>query len=135
MMKQISPVTWTATEEDYDLTTANGRMLVNMKLTIAELEADQTGERINIVNEYKVSTDEKIYTRESLRLSLSLEKAHNALNDIPESQRGNLYVFMHYPPYNIHKNTLFTEQIEKYNVRACYYGHIDGISKKEIKRC
>ena len=41
-MKRISPVTWTATEEDYDLTTANGRMLVNMKLTIAELEADQT---------------------------------------------------------------------------------------------
>lgn len=60
MMKQISPVTWTATEEDYDLTTANGRMLVNMKLTIAELEADQTGERINIVNEYKVSTGQPL---------------------------------------------------------------------------
>jgi hypothetical protein len=27
-----------------------------MKLTIAELEADQTGERINLVNEYKVKT-------------------------------------------------------------------------------
>lgn len=53
-MKRISPVTWTTTEEDYDLTTANGRMLVNMKLTIAELEADQTGERIRITNEYKV---------------------------------------------------------------------------------
>lgn len=53
-MKRISPVTWTATEEDYDLTTANGRMLVNMKLTIAELEADQTGERIRITNDYKV---------------------------------------------------------------------------------
>lgn len=53
-MKRISPVTWTTTEEEYDLTTANGRMLVNMKLTIAELEADQTGERIRITNEYKV---------------------------------------------------------------------------------
>ena len=37
-MKRISPVVWTTTEEEYDLTTANGRMLVNMKLTIAELE-------------------------------------------------------------------------------------------------
>ena len=84
-------------------------------------------------NEYKVSTDEKIYIRESLRLSLSLEKAHNSLNKIPESKRGNLYVFMHYPPYNIHKDTLFTQEIEKYNVSTCYYGHIHGFSKKEIK--
>lgn len=47
-------VTWTATEEKYDMSTANGRAFVNMKLTIAELEADQTGERIRLVNEYKV---------------------------------------------------------------------------------
>lgn len=53
-MKRIYPVVWTTTEEKYDLTTANGRMFVNMKLTIAELEADQTGERIRIVNDYKV---------------------------------------------------------------------------------
>lgn len=53
-MKLLKGVTWSATEEEYDLTTANGRMLVNMKLTIAELEADQTGERIKLVNEYKV---------------------------------------------------------------------------------
>ena len=30
-MKRMSPVLWTATEEEYDLTTANGRMMVNMK--------------------------------------------------------------------------------------------------------
>ncbi len=59
-MKRIAPVLWSTTEEDYDLTTANGRMLVNMKLTIAELEADQTGERIRIVNEYKVQTGQPL---------------------------------------------------------------------------
>ncbi len=59
-MKRIKPVVWTATEEGYDLTTANGRMLVNMKLTIAELEADQTGERIRIVNDYKVKTGQPL---------------------------------------------------------------------------
>lgn len=59
-MKRIAPVVWSTTEEDYDLTTANGRMLVNMKLTIAELEADQTGERIKIVNEYKVQTGQPL---------------------------------------------------------------------------
>lgn len=59
-MKRISPVVWTTTEEEYDLTTANGRMLVNMKLTIAELEADMAGERVDLVNEYKVSTGQPI---------------------------------------------------------------------------
>lgn len=59
-MKQIAPVVWSTTEEEYDLTTANGRMLVNMKLTIAEMEADQTGERIKIVNEYKTSTGQPL---------------------------------------------------------------------------
>lgn len=59
-MKRISPVLWSTTEEEYDLTTANGRMLVNMKLTIAEMEADMAGERIRIVNEYKVQTGQPL---------------------------------------------------------------------------
>ena len=59
-MKCIAPILWTTTEEEYDLTTANGRMLVNMKLTIAEMEADQTGERINLVNDYKLSTGQPL---------------------------------------------------------------------------
>ena len=59
-MKLIEPCKWIATEEKYDLTTANGRMFVNMKLTIAELEADQTGERIKIVNEYKAKTGQAL---------------------------------------------------------------------------
>ena len=59
-MKRISPVVWSTTEEKYDLSTANGRMFVNMKLTIAELEADQTGERIRIVNDYKVRSGQPL---------------------------------------------------------------------------
>lgn len=65
-MKRIAPVLWTATEEPYDLSTANGRMLVNMKLTIAELEADQTGERIRLVNDYKVQTGQPLVGTQSL---------------------------------------------------------------------
>ena len=59
-MKRIAPVLWSTTEEEYDLTTANGRMLVNMKLTIAEMEADMAGERIDLVNEYKVQTGQPL---------------------------------------------------------------------------
>ena len=73
-MKRISPVLWTTTEEDYDLTTANGRMLVNMKLTIAEMEADQTSERIKIVNEYKVKTGQPLVGKEALPFGFKVGK-------------------------------------------------------------
>lgn len=73
-MKMISPVVWTATEEKYDLTTANGRAFVNMKLTIAELEADQTGERIKIVNDYKVKNGQALMGSHSQGLAFKVEK-------------------------------------------------------------
>jgi DNA invertase Pin-like site-specific DNA recombinase len=59
-MKRISPVIWTATEEKYDLSTAQGRALVNFKLTIGELEAGTAGERVDLVNEYKVTTGQPL---------------------------------------------------------------------------
>ena len=76
-MKRIAPVLWSTTEEEYDLTTANGRMLVNMKLTIAEMEADQTGERIRIVNDYKVQTGQPLVGDNALPFGLTIGKDTN----------------------------------------------------------
>lgn len=59
-------VTWTATEEKYDMSTANGRAFVNMKLTIAELEADTGGERVKLVNEYKVKSGLPLFGNQSM---------------------------------------------------------------------
>lgn len=47
-------ITWTATEEKFDLSTANGRFWVNQKLSMSEYEAAITAERVNAINEYKV---------------------------------------------------------------------------------
>lgn len=74
-MKLIDPVIWTATEEKYDLSTANGRAFVNMKLTIAELEADTTGERIKIVNDYKVKSGLPLYGTRSMPFCYAVEPA------------------------------------------------------------
>lgn len=62
-MKRLSHggVIWTATEEKYDLSTASGEAFVNMKLTMAQFEADQDGERIRMVNEYKIQTGQPLY--------------------------------------------------------------------------
>lgn len=72
-MKRIDPVIWTATEEKYDLSTANGRAFVNMKLTIAELEADTGGERVRIVNDYKVKSGLPLYGAHCLPFCYTIE--------------------------------------------------------------
>lgn len=74
-MKLIEPVIWTATEEKYDLSTANGRAFVNMKLTIAELEADTTGERIKIVNDYKIKSGMPLYGTRCMPFCYAVEPA------------------------------------------------------------
>lgn len=45
---------WSTTQEDYDSSTASGRLLINLKLSIAQNEADLTAERINAVFDAKI---------------------------------------------------------------------------------
>lgn len=109
-MKRIAPVLWSTTEEEYDLTTANGRMLVNMKLTIAEMEADQTGERIRIVNEYKVSTGQPLVGKQSLPFGWMVGKDEktgrkNVVRD-PEEEPILRDLLKHYMTHQSKRKTL-----------------------------
>ena len=67
-MKRLSVggVIWTATEEKYDLSTPSGEAFVNMKLTMAQFEADQAGERIRMVNEYKIKSGQPLFGAQCL---------------------------------------------------------------------
>lgn len=119
-MKRIEPVKWSTTEEQYDLTTANGRMLVNMKLTIAELEADQTGERINIVNEYKVTTGQPLSG--SVPFCYKIIKGEDGRKKIvkdPETEYIMEEVLEHFQMHqSIRKTVLYIN--EKYRVNIAY---------------
>lgn len=75
-------VKWIATEEDYDTTTANGRLHLNIKLSIAQDESDRTSERIKFVFDSKVKRGEVVsgriplgYRIEDKRLCIDPEKA------------------------------------------------------------
>lgn len=46
-------VTWKATREDYEIVTASGRLKVNIMLSVAQDEADRTGERVRSIIESK----------------------------------------------------------------------------------
>ena len=138
-MKYIDPVLWTATEEKYDLTTANGRAFVNMKLTIAELEADQTGERIKIVNEYKVKTGQALTGSQSQIFGYKVQKIDGIKRVVKDPEVEHIVedLIAHYIKHQSKLNTL--EYINsKYNTDISYvtissiltntklYGHYRG---------
>lgn len=89
---EANKVTWTATEEKYDLTTANGRYWVTQKLAMAEYEADQTGERISLVNEYKVRTGQPLTGPQNLSLAFTVGRDENTglKNVIPDPETKDL---------------------------------------------
>ena len=69
----VGGVIWTATEEKYDLSTPSGEAFVNMKLTMAQFEADQAGERIRMTNEYKIKTGQPLYGSHCLPFCYQVE--------------------------------------------------------------
>lgn len=46
---------WKTIDEEYDTTTANGRLYINAKLSIAQNEANICGERIDVVFDSKIA--------------------------------------------------------------------------------
>lgn len=119
-MKYISPVVWTATEEQYDLTTANGRMFVNMKLTIAELEADQTSERIKIVNDYKIKSGQAVTGSQSLTLGYATERDANGVARVVKDKKYEALVNDVIEYFLVHQSVRLTQKkiaVEKYGTQ------------------
>ena len=54
-------VTWKAILEDYNTATADGRLKVNIMLSVAENEADRTSERIKFVFQSKIMRKEVVF--------------------------------------------------------------------------
>ena len=76
-------VAWTAIQEDYETITASGRMKVNIMLSVAENEADRTGERIKAVYEHKVALGQPI--NGSLPLGLKIDGKSIAVTEDAEA--------------------------------------------------
>ena len=53
-------VDWECTQEKYNTTTTNGRLMLNIKLSVAQNESDQTSDRIKYVNEGKMKRKEAL---------------------------------------------------------------------------
>lgn len=79
---------WKTIFEDYDTSTANGQMVVNIMLAVAQNECDRTSERIKVVLEHKVRNGEHVtgaapygYITVNKKLQKDPEREH-IVNDI-----------------------------------------------------
>jgi DNA invertase Pin-like site-specific DNA recombinase len=136
-------VKWTATEEKYDLLTASGRYWVTQKLAMAEYEADQTGERIDLVNEYKVKTGQPLTGSHNLGLAYTVEKDEDGLKRVvkdPNTKDLVMDYINHFLTHN-NKKQAYLYVNDKYNTSYAYgvldrvltdtkiYGHYRGNDK------
>lgn len=64
---------WKAILEDYDTTTANGRMVIGIMLSIAQQERERTSERIRFVYEQKAKQGVCMFGGKSTPLGYKIE--------------------------------------------------------------
>lgn len=72
-------VDWKTVQEDYDTSTASGRLKINIMLSVAQDEADRTGERIKAVFESKTLRNEPISGK--VPLGYKIENKHIVINE------------------------------------------------------
>jgi predicted phosphohydrolase len=79
------------------------------------------GTRGWFLDEEQKPHNEKVFRRELIRLEASLQAA---------GERKKL-CFLHYPPlYQGYRCQEIVDLLEKYQVKACYYGHLHGGSHR-----
>lgn len=97
-------VAWTATEEKYDLTTASGRYWVTQKLAMAEYEADQAGERVDLINEYKIKTGQPLTGSHNLGIAYTVQKDENGIKKVVKDPATEQLVMDYINYFLIHQN-------------------------------
>ena len=84
---------WLTTQEQYDTTTAGGRLYINLRLSIAQNEADLCGERISVVLDSKVKHGTVVCGKIPFGYRINEEKR---LEVVPENAAIILDAFEHY---------------------------------------
>lgn len=95
-------VEWIATQEDYNTTTSAGRLNLNIRLSIAQNESDQTGERIRFIFDGKRRRHEAIAGH--VTFGYKLEDKHYVVDEPKAAivRAAFLYYSVHQSIYATH---------------------------------
>lgn len=113
-------VTWRAILEDYNTATADGRLKVNIMLSVAENEADRTSERIKFVNDAKIAQKEAICSKITSPFGYTVEKIDGVKRLVkdPMHEQEVSYFFSLLETYSIRMAGTMTN--EKFGLRRAY---------------
>lgn len=113
-------VTWRAILEDYNTATADGRLKVNIMLSVAENEADRTSERIKFVNDAKVARKEAICSERTSPFGYTVKKIDGVKRLVidPQHEQEVRYFFSLMETYSIRLSGTMTN--EKFGLRRPY---------------
>lgn len=84
-------VEWKAIQEDYDTSTANGRMAITIFMAIAQNERERTAERIKVVLEHKRKNKEACFGGQAVPFGYKKEKDEDGVMRLvkdPETQQA-----------------------------------------------
>lgn len=113
---EANNVQWKAVTESYDTTTTNGRLHINIRLSVAQDECDRDSDRIKDVFDYKLKN--KTYLSGSLPRGLKLDADKHVIID-EEWHQFALDMFDHFEATNSKRGTLLYLK-EKYGIYLCY---------------
>lgn len=106
---------WLTTDEEYDTTTANGRLYINVKLSIAQNEADIDSERIEVVFDSKIAHGTVVSGSCPFGFRVNEKKQ---LEIVPENAAVVQDAFNHYEATISQRGTIKYIR-EKYGVNWC----------------
>ena len=131
---EAKDVLWTATEEKYDLTTASGRYWVTQKLAMAEYEADLTGERIDLVNEYKVRAGQALTGSQSQGLAYTVIKDETGAKIVVKDPNTAPLVYEYIDHFLKHHNKrqAYLYVNEKYGTEYSYNSYSKMLTDTKI---
>ena len=124
-------VEWTATMEDYSTLTSDGRLKINIMLSVAENESDKTSERIKFVNAGKIARREAIFSKQKSPFGYTVEKIDGVKRVVidPEKEEATRYYFTLLRTYSIRLAGSMTN--EKFGLDRAYSKWYD-MAKREI---
>lgn len=114
-------VEWEATTEDYNTTTSSGRLNLNIRLAIAQDEADRTGDRIRFTFENMVKNKRPIQGSHCLPLGYIVYTDGKNKSVIKDKEKEHIIcdMFEHFKLYgSIRKTLLYIN--EKYSTKIHY---------------
>lgn len=124
-------VVWKAILEDYSTATADGRLKVNIMLSVAENEADRTSERIKFVFQSKIMRKEAIFPNQNAPYGYKVMEIDGVNKVVKNDETREIveYFFKNAMVSSIRNSAVMTEN--KYGVKRDYNSWL-GMCHNEI---